>query len=436
MIKFIVILVISFILSISGLRLSESEQQRLNTISNLKFPSDVVSYHGYINVNETANANLFYWFFESQNEPSNDPVVLWMTGGPGCSSELALFFENGPFTVGDNQNLVSNPYSWNTFTNLLYIDQPVGTGFSYADTDYVNDEALVSADVYRFLQSWFSLYPQYSKQDFYIVGESYGGHYVPSVAAAVVEGNGNTSALYLNLKGVGIGDGMVNTVLQVGSYAPYGFMNGLINETVYGEMNETYAMCEKAVNSSDWDTAEETCLGLMEYVLQGRNINFYDISQPCNYPLCYDLTNITTYLNTASVQSSLGVDQTWEACNDAVNGRFGVDEVKSFAYHVPYLLNNQIRVLVYNGMLDLICNYVGGDMWTSALEWEGQEGFNDQPFKDWVDYQGYLSGHVKSYAGFTFLEVERAGHMVPHDQPAAALDILFHLVQDTPFLDQ
>jgi len=127
---------------------------------------------GYINVNESADANLFYWFFESQSDPTTDPVVLWMTGGPGCSSELALFFENGPYTVNENLTLATNPYSWNTFANLLYIDQPVGTGFSYANSDYVNDEALVSADMWNFLQSWFANddFTKYVKNDFYVVG--------------------------------------------------------------------------------------------------------------------------------------------------------------------------------------------------------------------------------------------------------------------------
>jgi len=97
-----------------------------------KLPKDVVQHYGYINVNSKYNANVFYWFFESQGTPSSDPVVLWLTGGPGCSSELALFFENGPYTVDGNGNLSPNPYSCNSFTNLLYVDQPVGTGFSYA----------------------------------------------------------------------------------------------------------------------------------------------------------------------------------------------------------------------------------------------------------------------------------------------------------------
>ena len=75
----------------------------------------------------------FYWMFESRHEPSTDPVLLWMTGGPGCSSEVALFGENGPCSVNANgTGTIRNPYSWNSRANVIYIDQPAGTGFSYA----------------------------------------------------------------------------------------------------------------------------------------------------------------------------------------------------------------------------------------------------------------------------------------------------------------
>jgi len=129
---------------------------------------DVVQHYGYITVNVTMEANLFYWMFESQGNPKTDPLVLWMTGGPGCSSELALFFENGPYTVDANGNLTPNPFSWNKNANLIYIDQPVGTGFSYASSDYIHDEAQVAQEMYSFLQLFLQQYPQYAKLPFFV----------------------------------------------------------------------------------------------------------------------------------------------------------------------------------------------------------------------------------------------------------------------------
>jgi len=410
---------------------------RKMTANGFKFVGvDQGGISGYVNVNETANANLFYWFFPSQGDPTTDPVVLWMTGGPGCSSELALFFENGPYTVNDNLSLSVNPYSWNTFANLLYIDQPVGTGFSFADTDYVNDEALVAADVWNFLESFFGLesFTSYVKNDFYVVGESYGGHYVPSVAAGILTGNSNNPTYNINLKGVGIGNGLVNTEVQFGSYGPFGWKYNLIDETMYAQINQTYQACQADIQSQNWNQAESDCQSLLPDVLSvAGNINVYNIDLQCNPPpLCYDLTNITNYLNQESVQYLLGVHNiTWEACNDQVNGNFGVDELESYAYHVTTLLEANVPVFVYSGMLDLICNYIGGDMWTTQLEWSGQDSFDDLSFTDWND-NGKVVGHYRTYGGFTFMEVEDAGHMVPHDQPAVALQILQMIINGSP----
>eukprot|EP01027_Heterolobosea_sp_BB2_P004616 GEZU01007079.1.p1 GENE.GEZU01007079.1~~GEZU01007079.1.p1 ORF type:complete len:198 (-),score=67.03 GEZU01007079.1:402-995(-) len=149
-----------------------------NTAQRVKLgiEGEVNNYSGYITINQTSH--MFYWFFESQNDPVNDPFILWMTGGPGCSSILALFTENGPYRVNANGTGISaNPYSWNTNANVLWVDQPVGTGFSYSDDpnkDYVKDEAQMAADMWEFLQKFFQQYPQFLKNDFYIIGESYG----------------------------------------------------------------------------------------------------------------------------------------------------------------------------------------------------------------------------------------------------------------------
>ena len=104
-------------------------------------------YSGLIEVPEPnrTRGDIFYWWFESRDDPKNDPLVLWLTGGPGCASEIALFYENGPYKIGeDNQTIVSNPHSWNSHANLLYVDQPVGTGFSNAEDRGTHNEDQVA----------------------------------------------------------------------------------------------------------------------------------------------------------------------------------------------------------------------------------------------------------------------------------------------------
>jgi cathepsin A (carboxypeptidase C) len=174
---------------------------------------------GYFNLT-THDAHYFFWFFESRNDPANDPVILWMTGGPGCSSQVALFAENGPCKVNKlGLDTETNPYSWNNNASVIYIDQPAGTGFSYGK-GWDHDEDGVSADMYDFLQQFFQTYPQYSKLSFNVFGESFAGHYVPAVTHKIWANNQNlpSGAVEINLKGVAVGNGLTDPYTQFAYY--------------------------------------------------------------------------------------------------------------------------------------------------------------------------------------------------------------------------
>ena len=109
---------------------------------------------GFVNVQEK-NSDLFYWLFDSRDAPDTDPLVLWLTGGPGCASEIALFYENGPFHFDAENNLDSNPHAWNTNANLLYVDQPIGTGYSKAGVKQdVKTEKAVAEDMATLLKGF------------------------------------------------------------------------------------------------------------------------------------------------------------------------------------------------------------------------------------------------------------------------------------------
>jgi cathepsin A (carboxypeptidase C) len=147
-------------------------------------------YSGLIDIDHNDNRadDIFYWWFESRSAPKDDPVVLWLTGGPGCASEIALFYENGPYQFEeDGKTLKSNPYSWNTNANLIYVDQPVGTGFSHSSLPHLNtNEEEISENMAQFLIKFLEKYPQLQGKDFYITGESYAGHYIPAIAHSLV----------------------------------------------------------------------------------------------------------------------------------------------------------------------------------------------------------------------------------------------------------
>ena len=135
----------------------------------------VNQYSGYLSVGN--NMNMFFWFFEARNNPKTAPLATWFNGGPGCSSMIGLFQENGPchFENGASEPSL-NPNSFNNYANMLYIDQPIGVGFSYGD-DQVSSSDQAATYVWILLQAFYAQFPQYENRDFGIFTESYGGHY-------------------------------------------------------------------------------------------------------------------------------------------------------------------------------------------------------------------------------------------------------------------
>jgi len=95
-------------------------------------------YSGLLQIGKKSDKHIFYWFFESKSSPENDPIVIWLNGGPGCSSMDGLFIELGPFKMNKDGSISLNEYSWNNFANLLFIDQPVGTGLSFTKYSKLN----------------------------------------------------------------------------------------------------------------------------------------------------------------------------------------------------------------------------------------------------------------------------------------------------------
>nr|XP_043617232.1 serine carboxypeptidase-like [Erigeron canadensis] len=387
---------------------------------------------GYYPIEHSHNAQMFYFFFESRNS-KHDPVVIWLTGGPGCSSELALFYENGPFKIADDITLVWNEYGWDQVSNLLYVDQPTGTGFSYSTDirDIRYDEKGVSDDLYDFLQAFFSEHPELVENDFYITGESYAGHYIPAVAARVHQGNKNKEGIHINLKGFAIGNGLTDPAIQYKAYTDYALEMGLIKKSQYKFINLIVPTCEAAIKlcgtngKASCITANLVCNSIFESILLiAGNINYYDIRKECIGSLCYDFSDMETLLNQKSVRQALGVgDKKFVSCSTTVYLAMLMDWMRNLEVGIPGLLEDGIKLLVYAGEYDLICNWLGNSRWVHAMEWNGKEQFNVSSEVPFV-VAGSDAGVLKSYGPLSFLKVHNAGHMVPMDQPKAALKML------------
>ncbi|KAL6053741.1 Carboxypeptidase [Balamuthia mandrillaris] len=397
---------------------------------------DVKQYYGYIGVNKEQDSQLFYWMFEAQKDPQSAPLLLWLAGGPGCASELALFLENGPFHITPLLELQPNPYSWNKVANLLYVDQPAGTGFSIAKSTYVKNSTVAAEDMYSFLQSFFAKYPRFRDSDFFIAGESYAGHYIPALTARIIEGNSRPSGSRINLRGVAIGDGTLDGVSMPQSWGPFAHQHGLIEEDILRKAQRQYQVeCKPLVEQRNYSAAYPACYSVLDIVMEGAGrINPYDIRQPkCKFPpLCYNLTPLTQYLNKPEVKSKLGVKGKWTVCNENVHVPF---EEKDIEFSFVNILGKALplhRVMFYNGFYDLMVNTMGTSSILREMQWEGQAGFAAAANTTWkVD--GEAAGTVRAYHNLTYVVVNDAGHLVPHDQPNRALDLITRFLTNTPF---
>ncbi|XP_020583403.1 serine carboxypeptidase-like 49 isoform X2 [Phalaenopsis equestris] len=357
-------------------------------------PVEQLGHHaGYYRLNRTHAAKMFYFFFESRGE-SSAPVVVWLTGGPGCSSELALFYENGPFKIANNLSLIWTDYGWDKASNLIYVDQPTGTGFSYSTDvrDIRFGERGISDDLYDFLQAFFQEHSGYLKNELYIIGESYAGHYIPAATERVHRGNREKHGLHLNLKGFAIGNGLTNPGIQYSAYADYAYSMGIIGEKAYKGISKIYPVCELTAKLCGVHgiitciASLVVCNSIFDSILLfAGDINYYDIRKKCQGSLCYDFSNLEKFLNQKSVKNALGVgDRKFVPCNPLVYEALLTDWMKNFEEIIPALIEDGIRLLVYAGEYDLICNWLGNYRWVGSMKWTGNPNFSVAPFVPFI----------------------------------------------------
>jgi len=385
----------------------------------------------------------FFWMFESRSEPTTDPLVIWLTGGPGCSSQLALLSENGPCSVSaDGKTTIPNPKSWNTKANVIWLDQPQSTGFSTGPLKLSGNEDDTVEHFYTFLMNFYKAYPQYKKNDLFISGESYGGHWVPNVAHRVWQGG----AAAAPLKGILVGNGLVDPEEQYKWYADMALDGGkseggtlakgvITGKVEQGLMRAAISPCTALIrtcNNANATFRGTACASAFivcnegeqtPYTLSGMNP--YDMRIKCEKrPLCYDFSNVETYLNNPDVQKAIGANKKWKSCNLVVNKAFQNDFMKGYAQKIPDLLHAGIRVMIYAGDVDFICNWLGNKKWTLALNWTSQADFVAAEDKPYMLNATHQMGRIRTAANFSFVQVYQAGHMVPKDQPDAALLML------------
>lgn len=400
------------------------------------------SYACYMTVNATDDSNLFFWFFPAQDVALEDaPILMWLNGGPGFSSLFGLFTENGPFTVGAGSafpQLEANAFTWNGNFSMLYVDNPVGVGFSYTGSaaGMATDEEEVGTNLYSLISQFFQLFPELQQNDFYITGESYAGKYVPAAAYKVHEMNAAGVEPLVPLRGISIGDGMVHPQVQTQGLADQIFALSMFDynqreqgrayealmemHIVKEEYTEAFEVFDEYLNGDffPYSTFYTNCTGMTNYY------NFVDPSYP---PNPWQL-----FLNLPSTQAALHVKPgLYRQYNETVEEYLIDDWMRSMAWAMPTLLESY-RVLVYNGQNDIILGPPPMENFLRSLEWPGQLDYLAAAKQLWY-VDGGVAGYARQAQSLSQVVVRDAGHLVPEDQPQAALDMIQHFIYNVPF---
>ncbi|ESW03606.1 hypothetical protein PHAVU_011G027900, partial [Phaseolus vulgaris] len=430
--------------------LAEQEADRVYGLPGQP-PVKFRQYAGYITVNETNGRALFYWFFEATHKPHKKPVLLWLNGGPGCSSiGYGEAEELGPFFPQDSSKpkLMLNPYSWNNAANLLFLESPVGVGFSYTNTSKDLDElgdANTAKDSHTFIVKWFRRFPQFRSHKFYIAGESYGGHYVPQLSELIFDMNLNRAKKdYINFQGFMIGNAALDDETDQKGLVEYAWDHGVISDALYHNLT---TQCDfRRRNQSDecrddmvkffeaYDVIDmyslytPTCLvdidSTAPVVRTPRTFSKLNEwrRKPAGYdPCASDYTDV--YLNRPEVQNALHANVTnisypWTHCGSIVWN----ESPPSILPVIKKLVAGGLRIWVFSGDTDGRVPVTGTRYTLKKL---GLPIVQD--WTPWYTSQ-QVGGWRMVYEGLTFVTIRGAGHEVPVYTPKPALQMLRHFL--------
>ncbi|CAN8012994.1 unnamed protein product, partial [Ixodes pacificus] len=408
----------------------------LSRVGTLGLVWDVPSYSGFLTVNPSLGSNIFFWFFPAMENPRTAPVLLWLQGGPGSSSMFGLFVEHGPYSVDKGGIPQLRQVTWARRYSMLYVDNPVGTGFSFTQQDqgYTRNETDVGRDLFEALQQFFTIYPEYVGNAFYATGESYAGKYVPAIGHAI--DTAVQPRVKINLKGIAIGNADIDPLTMM-DYADYLYEIGLVDRN------------QAAVLRGKTDAA-------INLIKQGRYLEANDVVAPIfdGSPSIYNnLTGFTNYFNylltkepvdqlyyisfiqTTRVRKAIHVGSLpFYDFNPMVYDNFNGDKMVSAKPWFTSLLE-KYKVLLYSGQLDIVVAYPYTESFLASLNWTGAGALAAVSRQIWRTPGGKdIYGYVRQVANFTEVLVRNGGHILPYDQPEAAYDMITRFIDGKPFV--
>nr|XP_010910285.1 serine carboxypeptidase-like 35 [Elaeis guineensis] len=438
-------------------------------------PVEFPHYAGYVRVRREDEKALFYWFFEAEEGAEKKPLVLWLNGGPGCSSvAYGAAQELGPFLIRSNSpNLTLNAYSWNKVANVLFLEAPIGVGFSYtnrsSDLGELGDR-VTAEDSYSFLLNWFQMFPDLKSHDFYIAGESYAGHFVPQLAELIYEGNKRASKhSHINFKGLMIGNAVLNDETDQLGMVDYAWSHAIISDELHAAIRRE---CDLFKEEEEGGQLSNACAPAVDALFQSYAvIDIYNIYTPVclsslskpsrltklvaaphlfsvheawhgmrRLPAGFDPCTgeyIERYFNREDVQKALHANITH--LSYPYSGCSGVipkwnDSPPTVLPILKKFMNAGLRVWVYSGDTDgripvMSTRYSINVMGLHAKKEKGKTWGGWQPWYHKEQVAGWM---VEYEEGLTLVTVRGAGHEVPLFAPDRSLTLLSHFLRGQP----
>ncbi|KDP35358.1 hypothetical protein JCGZ_10342 [Jatropha curcas] len=411
---------------------------------------------GYIGVGASNESQLFYYFVESQRSPTLDPLMLWLTGGPGCSVLSAFFYESGPVAFdysnynGSLPSLHLNPFAWTQGINIIYVDAPIGTGFSYSTTqeNYYVDDIKSAAQTYEFLKKWLLDHPQYLTNQLFIGGDSYSGIPLPMIVQHILDGNEDGTSPTMNLKGYVLGNPKTDSFIDDNSRVPFVHRLTLISDELYEttkedcagdyvNINASNTACVSDINAIDELILQINLMQVLEPICQtaspkptqglrqieGRR-SLYQDHENTSIPSLnsaywcreYNYVLSGVWANDKAVRDALQVRENttnvWKRCNATL--AYTKDVLSTVDYH-RNLSKQSLRALIYSGDHDMSVTHIGTQNWIHLLNLTTNEYW-----RPWF-VDGQVAGYTEKYLNgdytLIFATVKGGGHVAPEYKP-------------------
>ncbi|KAJ3237060.1 hypothetical protein HDU81_010063 [Chytriomyces hyalinus] len=394
---------------------------------------------------------------DSDNTP---PLIIWLQGGPGSSSMIGLFYEMGPLAIKPDLTLIRSNVTWNEDASMLFIDNPVGVGYSniwphlqqqskqqsdssnddedYRD-GYVANQKGVAKDLVRFLDQFYEVFPEQRDAKLYLSGESYAGKYLPSFANGIIQHNKaqNGTGNLIPLHGMAIGNGLTDPVTQVQFHAPLALAWGLVSEKQAKKLATIASEAVSHVERGAWRNATLSRNALFAATKEySGNINMYDVRKGSVQNAWVEMEKL---LNLARVKKALNVPDDIPFDKDPMVAQAlfedGMKSVKGVVEHLlsenQYTregrLENKFQVLLYQGQFDYRDGILGSTQWITSLNWPGREMFAAAVRRVWT-LGDTTVGFVTEHANLRRVEVMLAGHLAPKDSPLASKSMVYEFV--------